>query len=336
MGRRRYIHELKAKLDYLAGLTPSRTRGELETVAKIPRSTFDQACRRDDKAWSRLGGKHQDRLAACFGFSKDWPEWCDPDRLGGDLSERRDSVEAFSRRLNTARDERQRSGEATKIPEPIAVAIRDITEELTAGRRRPPSMPLGTMAQVLLDLGQPAGPGAHQTLVEVSCHTTNIIGSDARFSVRRALLAIDCKDARGRRDAIAGITGAPVSLSNPSGETAFTWCGSTQLLRWEVTAAGATIGYLWFDAGVIEELAHGDVLRVSLTAWLKDIETYDGDDEAVFGIIDPQNDLIAQQDEVLTIEQQRLIAHLNKLRLPMDGNGYAEIAFHELEVVRKE
>ena len=108
------------------------------------------------------------------------------------------------------------------------------------------------------------------------------------------------------------------------------------MLRWDVTANGAMIGHLWFDAGVVEELAHGDVLRVSLTAWLKDIDTTDGEYESVFGIIDPKKGLLEQPVETLTIEQQRLIAHLNKLRLPVDPNGYAEIASHELEVVRKE
>jgi hypothetical protein len=194
---------------------------------------------------------------------------------------------------------------------------------------------MGTMAQVALELGQPAGPGAHQVLVEVSGHSTNIIGSNRRFSVRRAILAIDCKEAQGRREAIAGINGVPVQLSNANGETTFAWCGTTKLLRWDVTANGARIGYLWFDAGIIEQLAHGDVLRVSMSAWLKHIDVAEDEGEPTFGILDTNDRLLEQPDTKLTIEQQRLIEHLNKLRLVVDANGYAEIAAGEIEVVRK-
>lgn len=338
---RRYIHELKQKLEYLKDTRNVGTWDDFARLTKIKPSVLGLARAQNQPGSSRLNSDDEEKVAERFEFSNDWPEWRDTTRLNPHTVGCKDTADAFSKRygeLLRAKGGQQVNVAPSPKQQPETGDARIIAGEVKAGRRRPPSMPLGTMAQVLLDQGQPVGPGALQALVELSCHTTHIMGSNSRFSVRRALLAIDCKEARGRRDAIAALTGGPVTLINPTnGErSTVTWCGSSQLLRWDVVAEGATIGSVWFDAGIIEELAHGDVLRVSLSAWLKDIDASDSDDNAVFGIIDPHGELAEEHADALTIEQQRIIQHLNKLKLPMDGNGYAEIASHELEVVRTE
>lgn len=339
--QRRYIHELKEKLEYLKQVRDIGTWDDFAKVTGIDKSVLSLARARSQPGSGRLNSEDEGKVAERFKFSTDWPEWRDKTRLNPRSVGCKDTAEAFAKKfgdLPSARiDEQVKSYPGATQQSEIGNA-RIVAGEVVAGRRRPPSMPLGTMAQVLLDQGQPVGPGALQALVELSCHTTHIIGSNSRFSVRRALLAIDCKEARGRREAIAALTGGTVTLINPTnGErSTVTWCGSSQLLRWDVVAEGTTIGSVWFDAGIIEELAHGDVLRVSLSAWLKDIDASDSGDNAVFGIIDPHGQLAGEPADALTIEQQRIIQHLNKLKLPVDANGYAEIASHELEVVRKE
>lgn len=355
---RDYIFQLPEKLEFLAKLTDNGTFAELWQF--VNKSSLEQACnpKRED-IFSRLGRGHQRSLAEAFGFEIEWEEWRDSLRDDENPEGRIDTAAAFKRALLKARKQSKSNGRETKSAGSIALnsssdkgskgqaaeseaaapvsGARQVVAEVVAGRRSVATTPLGTMARVGLELGQAAGHGAHQFLVEVSCHAANIEGSRRRFSVRHALLAIDPKHARGRRDAIAGITGSPLILQNPNGETAtFAWCGSLRLLRWEVSAGGVAIGYLWFDAGVIEELAHGDILRVSLSAWIKHIDVVDDETEPVFGISDAKGNLLDQGSEAMTVEQQRLIEHLNKLTLPSDGNGYAEVASEELEVVRKQ
>lgn len=357
-GRRDYIHELPAKLAFLASRMPRGTWRELEEKSKIWRSTFDQACNENDPAYSMLGRVHQERLAKACGFSISWPEWRDEARPDKDPVGRIDTVDAFKQMLireigrlsqpeaaegaaaiATKRSEVSSPTEGAPKVEPsealLSSPVRDVTAELVAGKRRPTSSPFGTMAQLALSSAQPAGPGEFQALVEVSCHKGNIVGSTRQFTVRRALLTIDCGDARGRRAALAGINGMPVVLKNFSGETRFTWRGTERWLCWEVVAGGAMIGHLLFDAGIIEELAPGDVLRVSLSAWLKHMNADEVDQDPAFGILGSDGALADLPPDKITIEQRRLIEHVNKLTLKIDGNGQAELATAELELVRK-
>lgn len=359
VGRRDYIHQLPEKLAFLISRMPRGTRRELEDKTEIGRGTFEQACNEAHPAYSMLGRDHQELLADACGFSIGWPEWRDVARLDKRPEDRIDTADAFKQALlrefaplspgQTVASAKTRapendsgtSGSATGGPRMVLAAgaqsinVRDVTAELVAGKRRTASSPLGPMAQVDLDDGQPAGAGAYHVLVEVSCHKGLIVGSNRRFSVRRALLSLDCGDARGRREAIAGINGLPVVLSNSYGETQFVWVGTQRLLRWEVAAGGAIIGHLLFDAGVVEELAPGDVLRVTLSAWLKHIDTDEIDQDPAFGIIDPNGALAQLPEDKLAIEQRRLIEHINKLKLESDGNGQVEIASAELQLERK-
>lgn len=339
--QRLFIYELPEKLKALVHDSRIGSWKRLAEFTGIPIATLKQVRDDDDVvAYSRLGKTHRDRLAEKFGFPPDMPEWIAPARLTGDTGPGPDTAEAFAAKYRS--DYAAATSVASKAVDPISSvdekttnAVRDVAAVLTAGNRRPGFSPLGTMAQLALDLGQSAGPGAHQILVEVSCHKGNIIGSSRRFAVRRALLSIDCGDARGRRAALPGINGLPVVLKNSCGETRFVWSGIERLLRWEVAAGGATIGYLWFDAGVVEGLAPGDLLRVSLSAWLKHIDTDEFDEDPAFGIIDSAGELAQLPQETFTVEQRRLVEHINKLTLNSDDNGQAEIAAAELELVRK-
>lgn len=340
MARQRlFIYELPKKLEVLMHDRRVGSWKKFVEFSGIGISTLKQVQDINDVAYSRLGPTHRLRLCAAFGFPPDMPEWISPDRVPSDYGPGPDTGTAFAkayRQLCAARDsvEALTGGGSAVVDSGKPHAARDVTAKLAAGKHRPSISPLGTMAQVALALGQPAGPGATQVLVEMSCHQGNIVGSDRRFSVRRALLSINCGDARGRRSALAGLDGVPIALTNASGETRFTWLGSERLLRWEVSAGGAMIGYLWFDAGIVEELGPGDVLRVTLSAWLKHIDTNEIEDEPTFGIVDADGRALSLPEDRLTIEQRRIIEHVNKLKLATDGNGQAEIASAELELIR--
>lgn len=338
--QRLFIYELPKKLDVLMHDPRVGSWKKFVEFSGIGITTLKQVRDVDDVAYSRLGPRHHYQLCEKFGFSPDMPEWISPDRVPSDYGPGPDTAKAFAaayRQLRTARDalEAQVGGESAIGDGAKRDTVRDVTSVLVAGKHRPSTSPLGTMAHVALALGQPAGPGASQVLVEVSCHHGNIVGSNRRFSVRRALLSIDCGHARGRRSALAGLDGVSITLSNANGETRFTWLGSERLLRWEVSASGAMIGYLWFDAGIIDELSPGDVLRVTLSAWLKHIDTSEIEDEPAFGLVDADGGALSLPEDKLTIEQRRIIEHVNKLKLTTDGNGQAEIASAELQLVRK-
>lgn len=338
--QRQFIYELPEKLEVLMHDPRAGSWTKLQKFSGISIATLKQVRTANHDAYSRLGPDHQRWLAEAFSFPLHMPEWISPDRVPGDFGPGADTAAAFAaeyrrRYAGKAAVNSEASNGADSVENAKLDAVRDVTTELVAGKRRPASSPLGTMAQVALDLGQPSGAGAHQILVEVSCHKGNIIGSSRRFSVRRALLSIECGDARGRRSALAGINGMPVVLQNSCGETRFEWAGTERLLRWEVATAGAMIGYMWFDAGVVEQLAPGDILRVTLSAWLKHIEMDEIDDDPPFGVIDASGSLLRGSDTKLTIEQRRIIEHVNKLKLKLDDNGQAELAAAELELVRK-
>lgn len=332
-GRRDYIHELPDKLESLVKRTSGRTLTALQRLTGVGRSTLQQCCDSDDPAYSLLGREHQNMLARHFNFDVSWPEWLDPLRVDRGTGRGIDTAEAFIARL--LREESAKTVVATADGSAVAPIVTALTlEEWTTASRREPSAPLGTIAQLALDLGQSAGNGGQQVLVEVSCHRGKIAGSNRSFSVRNAVLALNCGNGRGRRTAIAGVMGLPVVLSNPSGDTHFTWSGTRQLLRWDVSAKGSVIGYLWFDAGVVEGIGDGDVLRVTLSAWLKHISAEDCSDQT-FAVHNAAGDILEVHEQTLTTEQLRIIEHISKLILPTDGNGYAEIASHELEMVRK-
>lgn len=339
-GRREFIYELAEKLDVLRRATVSRTWREVLEMTGIDRSVLGNVRDSEHEAYSKLSTDHQDMLASAFNFTRDMAEWRSDDRGERDTGPGPDTASAFrktflkQRRKNT--NAVPKPGGGVRLDEGPTQKKQRVSEvHLTAGQRRPSYSPLGTMAQVALDEAQPAGAGAFQVLVDLSCHKGNIVGSSRRFSVRRALLTLDCGDARGRREAIAGINGLPVVLQNSYGETQFVWVGTQRLLRWEVAAGGAIIGHLLFDAGVVEELAPGDVLRVTLSAWLKHIDTDEIDQDPAFGIIDPNGALAQLPEDKLAIEQRRLIEHINKLKLKSDGNGQVEIASAEFQLERK-
>lgn len=339
--RRDYIYELKAKLEFLCKIASDGTWAKVDE--SIGSSTRVSACNPNSEAHCLLSRTKQDALAQAFGFQQDKSAklaWCSSDRWLGQGASRPDTADEFKAAFLKMLDDQAASGSAVgetsdRAENSNLVHVRDVTAELVAGKRIPASSPISTMAQVALDEAQPAGAGAFQVLVDLSCHKGNIVGSSRRFSVRRALLSLDCGDARGRREAIAGINGLPVVLSNSYGETQFVWVGTQRLLRWEVAAGGAIIGHLLFDAGVVEELAPGDVLRVSLSAWLKHIDTDEIDQDPAFGIIGSDGTLAQLPEDKLAIEQRRLIEHINKLKLKSDGNGYVEIASAELQLERK-
>lgn len=333
-GRRDYIHELQAKLQFLARRGESGTWAELERY--IPRSTRQNACNPNHQYHGLLGRKDQEALAAAFGFEVTWEEWLDPLRVDRGPGRGIDTADAFKKRLF---DKTLLCGGADVLAAPPEVHAfakgmsGRSSSETAIGRRRNTFTPLGLMAQVALDLGQPAGVDAYQVLVEISCHASNICDSDSRFSVRNAVINIQCGDARGRREAITGITRSPVVLENASGNTSFMWCGSVDTLRWEMAAGSSTIGYHWFDAGVVENILKGKVLRIFLSAWLKHIEPAEAVAEVGLSAIDTSSETSPVPSETLSVEQQRLIEHVTKLRLSLDGNGYAEIASSELEIV---
>jgi hypothetical protein len=332
-GRRQYIHELEDKLLYFVKRSDVGSWERLQERTGISGSTFDQVRDREHKAYRRLGIAHQLKLADEFDFSIDWPEWRDPLRKERDTRSLRDTADAFINRITTT------ASLGATLPSGLAengMNAQRTRAESPAGKDLDLRIPLGVMAQVRLEFGQAAGPGCHQVLVELSCHAGAIAASNRRFSVRKPQLAIDCGEARGRLDALAGINGTPIIMTNSSGETSFSWIGTRRVPRWEVSASGSKIGYLWFDAGIVENLAYRDVLRVSMHAWFKHIDVTDGDAEAAFGIIDAKHGLLEQPAETVTIEQQRLIEHLAKLTLPADDNGCVEVAAHEIEVVRKQ
>lgn len=339
-GRREFIYELAEKLDVLRRATVSRTWREVLEMTGIDRSVLGNARDREHEAYSKLSTDHQDMLASAFHFTRDMEEWRSDDRGERDTGPGPDTANAFrktfleQRRKNTNAVPKPSGG--VRLDEGPTQKKQRVSEiHLTAGQHRPSHSPLGTMAQLALDLGQPVGAGAVEVLVEVSCHKGSIVGSARRFSIRRALLAIDCGDARGRRTALAGINGLPVVLQNSCGETQFVWVGTQRMLRWEVVADGAIIGHLLFDAGVVEELAPGDVLRVTLSAWLKHIDADEIDQDPAFGILESDGQLAQLPDDTLAVEQRRLIEHINKLKLKSDGNGYAEVASAELQLERK-
>ncbi len=356
-GRRQFIFDLPKKLDVLREATESRNWAELEDLSGISKSALDAVRNRNHEAYSRLGTEHQRQLADAFDFLVSLPQWRAHDRGEKDEEPGPDTAEAFRteyRRVSRKIRKVAKATVKTLDPEPASVVptirpsadavpastahsrdVRDATVELVAGKRRPASSPLGTMAQLSLSLGQPAGAGAQQILVEVSCHKGSIIGSNRHFSIRRALLSLDCGEARGRRAAVAGTNGLPVELRNSYGKTLLVWSGTYQLMRWEVVAGGALIGHLEFDAGVVEGLSAGDVLRVSLSAWLKHVNTDELDEHPTFGVIDAAGKSMDLPKEAMTVEQRRIVEHVNKLRLKCDENCHAEVAAAELELVRK-
>lgn len=340
--QRLFIYELPEKLEVLMHDPRVGSWKAFVDFSGIGISTLKQLRDVGDlAAYSSLGQTHRDKLHAKFGFPPDMPEWIAGDRVPSDHGPGPDTAKAFAaayRKMRADQDavDAATRGSAASVESSKSQTIRDVTAELAAGRRRPAASPLGTMAQLDLALGQPVGPGAIQVLAELSCHATKIVGSKRRFSVRRMLLSIACGDARGRRSAIAGINGLAIVLQNSrGGDVRFAWLGTERRPCWEVSAGGAIIGYLKFDAGVIEQLAHGDVLRATLSAWLKHIDTDEFEEEPTFGIVDEDGRSLELPEDKLTIEQRRIIEHVNKLKLATDGNGHAEIAVAELQLERK-
>ena len=234
--------------------------------------------RGDESPADKLGAEHQQRLADYFGFSMRWPEWCS----GFDESvtvRRPDTAEKFRHRyerdapeyLKPRVHEEVVSGGARLVAANGSSAERDTMERLKRGKRRQPVSPFGALAQIRIEPGQPSA-GASQVIVEISCHEANIKGSARAFSLRLAELVIECGEAQGRQSAIPGFDDDAVVQKNSHGSVVFSWRGTMAALRWRASTTGLRIGSVVFDAGIVEELAHGDVLRASLWTWLKYIE----------------------------------------------------------------
>ena len=340
---RDYIHELPRKLKYLRDYPTKRSWDEFAKFTKIPKSTFDQV--RDvtnDVTYSRMGEGHQRKLAKLFGFTIDLAVWRNRALADEVRAGRSDTAEAFilwhQKHVGSVEA-------ATKGPDGVespsgtdashASTVRDTSEYLKEGRRRRPETQMGALAQVKIEPGQP-GQGSTDIVAELSCHGTNIRGSKRVFTLRHVVFRVECGEAQGARDSLLGINGEEVPLTGPYGTVVFAWCGNTSELQWTVTTDGALIGTVFFSAGIVKDVAHGDVLRASLRTWLKFIQPGEDPAHEPYGIIDPKTrELLQINEQEMTIEQSRFIEHLNKLTLRSDNNGYVEVASHELELVRK-
>ena len=343
------VYQLREKMDYLMndgvplsviGEHAAISNNRLKALTKIGQQSLDNAIHQGnpehgiDPGDDRLGRDHQKKIGELFKFETrfpenraGWPEWCDPTvDENTPNSKRRDTAENFRKRY------RQEHGP----PE------RDTTEQLMEGEFCSPQSAIDGLACVELTCGQ-IGKGQANIGVVISCDQAPVENLLSEVSVKRAVLEIACGTARARRSTIKGYGGQFETVC-AYGAVRWTWgAGSSNRLRWRLTATGAKIGTIEInqsDLAVIEHLAHDVALIAAFGTWLKSINAIAPQavsDQPVenIALLDSdgkEKDLTVEQ---LTVEQQLVMEHLQKRRLNSDDDNFAVLAKHELRVVRK-
>ena len=131
-----------------------------------------------------------------------------------------------------------------------------------------------------------------------------------------------------------------MSVDGTHGEVRWAWsAGSSAKLRWRLAATGTRLGSMELGPGTlanIEQLSSGEVIRATLSTWLKFVAADETSPrESPIGIVDRTDGGLKTLPEMeMTVAQRRIIEHLAKLRLNPDVDNEIEIASHEVEFVR--
>ena len=239
---------------------------------------------------------------------------------------------------------RNRMLDATEHAHTSAVAPRDTTKPLQQGPDRDiERSPVHGLGSIELTCGN-TGHGETVIGVKITCGLAIIPVSRYPITLRSGELEIDCGKARATEDSVKGAAKETVGRFDATGTHGVVrcyWSGDFQRLRWIFDATGDSIGTLIFEPGALAKIvriAPGDVIKATLGAYLKDIESDESAPSKTideFTIVDRMGERQEVPTEQLSILQRRIIEHLRKSVLRLNDEGLAVISTHELHLVER-
>jgi hypothetical protein len=349
------VHELRDKLKFLARLI-GVSRTALARKAGIPPTSLSRAVKQAnpkegiEEGDSELGRGHCENLGKLFGFlgvvdgvEPIWREWID---LHPEPGSRKDTAAAFRAKYlevygngvgGTAGGARPRSAnDAPLIAEQKPPSVRVTTDLLQEGEFRNVLEHFPGLASLKLCVGN-TGRGETVLSAEIDCNEADVEVSLVPIVLRAAIVSVACGKARAKQESITGRGTADGHVENGShGPVHWVWRGNSSVLRWRVHGKEARIGNFSIDLAKIVELAIGDVLRGSISAWLKHIEPATGWRQPnAIAHVHVYRDEPGRYDtaEDISTAQVRLMEHLRKMFLKTDDNNYAELSSHEIEFI---
>jgi hypothetical protein len=245
------------------------------------------------------------------------------------------SVEVFTAEYRKlAQELRGLNSSAPAVP-------RDVSAPLMQGDDIDPERcPIRGLASLELTCGQ-TGPGQTNIGARVSCGISPIESFPFLITVHTAQLEIDCGKARAAVDSIKGFADPGFTVRGSKGEVRGTWNGGdTQRLVWLLDATAVSLGVVTFEPGElarVERLAPGDGIAGTLGTWFKNIEADETSPRPTddIGIVEKLGNPVEIEGKDFSVLQRRIMEHLRKCALEVDGAGYAILARHELRFVRR-
>lgn len=331
--------ELSLKLNYLTreptprAVAHSGCGKALTSINQIARH-FDVSAtnfKRDDQ---RLSGTILARLMDLYGIS--FPSPCWTAFTNGTATAFEDAYEKLHKAGVVAGLPAHDSQKLTSAPQP-----RRTDRPLKQGPDRDIDRgPIRSLCSIELTCGN-TGHGDTVVGVRIACGDAIIPVSPFSITVTAGRFEIDCGQAKATVDSCKGATGgARFDANGNSGVVHCKWDGDFKRPAWTLYAAGASIGTLVFEPGIlakIVDLAPGDVIKGTFGTWLKDIASDESappriDDIAVVDRLGEQPQLPEQE---LSILQRKIIEHLRKSVLVPDAEGFAVISSHELQFIER-
>lgn len=364
--RRQYVHELAQKLKFLTEFW-SISETDARLGAGVPKTAFTRALRTgndwqgDEAGDSRLGPKHQGRLAEYFGFPaitttvdgelvEAWPEWRDP--AAPDDGTRGDTAKEFMERYRA-------HIKALRIPPPAAKSQEQTVHTSDTASTQPtgvvrlapglvqPVTPLTRtikLASVSIE-GQQWGDGTVSLYLTLACNRwrgmTVLRGQIHIKPTPGKMTKLSYKDWPQPKTAMGHGFGRKTQVVITGG-------GSPYDPHLEITGLDGPIGTIALEPDLpgFEGLSPGDEVIVTFGTWLADVDTDSGSSTATsedpfgsdgLGLLDKDGNVIVQPSETLTAHQHRAIALIRQeTQFDAGPDGYVDLSTHTLRIGKAE
>jgi hypothetical protein len=332
-GPREPIYELTKKIQFLMEHPVLRKQwGHNNNLASFCDKTgLSRPALREvlEKGLEKMSGWVQAELATACRFGVDWVEWNDPSaREKTPRESRQDTAEAFERRwlqeeaasaAGRPHEPRQTGVPGrTDAPRRTGVPLR-VTRPSAAVEFRP------YLASIDLQASQ-CGPGEPQPVsVDLICRPAPVEG--IMIAVKRGWLAIDC--GRARAADLKGRAGYPngADFSREACKIVLWPDGTSQRPVWEVIADPGPIGLLPLphDFCKVYGLAPGDIVKVSFTVYIKDLDLVEPPDEEDPATREDSFSFMRDDFKKLGRAKQKILKRLAEMKLPEEVSGRVQL-----------